>query len=882
MLGPALQANLQRFAKPWYRMRALRVFLDAADLAANPALWASIEDGLRLSQWLILLASADAARSVWVDREVQWWMTNRSPDRLLVVGTDPGLAWDEPEQDWAADAPVPPALRGAFTAEPLWVDLSDVQFNGHRPVIPVDRIAAVAAPIRGLPKDTLVGEHLREHRRAMRLAKGAITVLTMLTALAVAASFIAIGQRNTAVSQSHIAQSEQLAAEASNLSGTNAPLSMLLSVAAYKRAGTTEARTELIRAGKQPLDQLLTVGTSAATAVAYSADGNDLATGDADGHITIWNTATGRHSRISSEKSEITALAFSPDQHYLVAGDDAGEVGLWDMQTGKGRISSVNGNTSIQCLTFSPDGTFLAAGFASGTVLLINQVTGHSVNLSEGYQIAQPVAGIAFSPDGHTLAVGNKSGGIQLWEAATGRRAKTLVAEGQSRGVDSLAFTPDGTTLAVGGFSDLIRLWSISAGTEIATLAEDSPVQSVAFSRDGTLAAGTADGTVGLWNATNRTQTATFGEGSPVTTVAYSPDGKTLAAADDSGHVGLWATTPGSKVTFSDGDGSPVTNVAFSPDGKTLAAGDLAGTVGLWNTSSRRRLTGLNEVMETYSTAFSPNGRTLAVGYLFGVDLWNITAGKRPALESSKGPTLVEGGSGSDSVAFNPAGTVLAVGDYRGGVGLWDVASRHRLAAMNEGGSVNSVAFSRDGKILAVGDTNGDVTLWGVTSHKRIATLNESSAVNSISFSQDGQILAVGDTAGHIGLWQLSSRQRIATVPDGSTVGAVSFSPDGRTLASGDGLGDVNTWDLASHQRLATLAQTGTGISSLAFSRDGQELAAGGDNGTVTLLTQRPLNLNQGFLTRLICGEVRENITRAQWADNAPDIPYQKICAAYP
>ena len=86
----------------------------------------------------------------------------------------------------------------------------------------------------------------------------------------------------------------------------------------------------------------------------------------------------------------------------------------------------------------------------------------------------------------------------------------------------------------------------------------------------------------------------------------------------------------------------------------------------------------------------------------------------------------------------------------------------------------------------------------------------------------------------------------------------------------------------ASHQRLATLAQTSTSISSIAFSRDGQEVAAGGHNGTVTLFTQRPLNPNQGFLSQLICGEVRENITRRQWADNAPGIPYQKTCPAYP
>ncbi len=808
------------------------------------------------------------------------WLDFQSPDDRasqvdrLIDALDADLEWRDASTRLAARAREWEAsggdrsflLRGAdLKAAEAWSESK----GSHREQPTTQQYAYLAASRRGATG---------------RLRLGLTAALSAL-AMAVALSVVAIVQRNTAVTQSHIAQADQLAGAATNLSATNAPLAMLLSVAAYQRAPTTEARTALIAAGRQPLDRFLTVGTSAVTVLAYSADGKDLTTGDADGHVTMWDTATWRHAslRFSSGNSDITAVAFSPDQDYLVAGDEAGHFGVWDTQTGKAQISTGRADNSIQCLAFSADGRFFAAGLAGGTVQLSDLVTGHSVTLGEGYQIAQSVSSLAFSPDGQTLAVGNTAGGVQLFDTATGRRSETLVTESESTAVASLAFSPDGKTLAVAGYSDLIRLWSISTASETASLAEDGPVQSIAYSPDGkTLAAGTSNGTVGLWNVNSRTLTATFGEGSSVTTVAYSPDGSTVAVADASGHVGLWNATLGSHAsTFSEGDGSPVTNVAFSPNGHTLAAGDLAGNVDLWSTSSRRRLADLYEVMETYSTVFSPSGRTLAVGYLMGVDLWNVTARPHPVLESAGPPTLLEGGDGSDSVAFNPDGTVLAVGDYDGGVGLWDVASHQRLAAMNEGSSVNSVAFSPNGKILAVGDAEGHITLWSVANRSRIATLKEGSSVNSVAFSPDGQILAVGDEDGYISLWQVTSHQRTATLPDGSKVEAVAFSPDGLTLASGDALGDVNTWDLSSHQRLATLAETGSEITSLAFSRDGQEVAVGSYNGTVTLLTQRTLNLNQGFLTQLICSEVQGNLTRAQWADDAPGIPYQSICPAY-
>ena len=41
-----LQAELQRFAKPWYRVRALHVFRDQTSLAASPHLWTTIEEAL--------------------------------------------------------------------------------------------------------------------------------------------------------------------------------------------------------------------------------------------------------------------------------------------------------------------------------------------------------------------------------------------------------------------------------------------------------------------------------------------------------------------------------------------------------------------------------------------------------------------------------------------------------------------------------------------------------------------------------------------------------------------------------------------------------------------------------------------------------------------
>jgi hypothetical protein len=81
-LAPFLQREVERFATPWYRLRSCRVFRDNANLAANSALWGSIEEALAVSTWFILLASPEAAASPWVNKEVAWWLANRSPSNL--------------------------------------------------------------------------------------------------------------------------------------------------------------------------------------------------------------------------------------------------------------------------------------------------------------------------------------------------------------------------------------------------------------------------------------------------------------------------------------------------------------------------------------------------------------------------------------------------------------------------------------------------------------------------------------------------------------------------------------------------------------------------------------------------------------------------------
>ena len=186
-LAAALQAAMQRLGKPWYRRRALRLFRDDTSLTATPHLWPSIEKALGQSQFLILMASPEAAASRWVNQELGWWLEHKSADTVLIALTAGELEWDSKAGDFRASEamPLPPALRGKFTDEPLWIDLRPYRGAASpRDAHFTDLAASIAAALHGRAKEDLLSQEVRQQRRALRLAGSAVALLVVLLGLA--------------------------------------------------------------------------------------------------------------------------------------------------------------------------------------------------------------------------------------------------------------------------------------------------------------------------------------------------------------------------------------------------------------------------------------------------------------------------------------------------------------------------------------------------------------------------------------------------------------------------------------------------------------------------------------------------------------------------
>ncbi|MEA2946277.1 MAG: hypothetical protein QOI40_1607 [Alphaproteobacteria bacterium] len=211
-IAAALQSVVQKLGKPWYRRRALRLFRDDTSLSATPHLWPTIEQALSQSRFLILLASPEAAASQWVNKEVAYWLDHKSVETLLIAVTDGELAWDNAINDFArrADIPLPPALAGRLTSEPKWVDLANYRDRASpRDARFTERAADFAAAIRGMPKEDLLSQELRQQHRALTLAWSAAASLLFLMGVAAWQWQAALSAERLAVEQKQLAQQQR-------------------------------------------------------------------------------------------------------------------------------------------------------------------------------------------------------------------------------------------------------------------------------------------------------------------------------------------------------------------------------------------------------------------------------------------------------------------------------------------------------------------------------------------------------------------------------------------------------------------------------------------------------------------------------------------------
>jgi WD40 repeat protein len=258
--------------------------------------------------------------------------------------------------------------------------------------------------------------------------------------------------------------------------------------------------------------------------------------------------------------------------------------------------------------------------------------------------------------------------------------------------------------------------------------------------------------------------------------VAFSADGTMVAsdgpaAADDvSGDLTLWSFPDGRLIKR-----LPAQPTAISHDWKYYATYHSVAELE----TGRPVISLGKDVYAIY--AFSPDSRYVAESIdghgLRKIHVVELTTGKQ---------VNAFGRSAPSSMAISPDGFTLAAG-YWDVIILWDMLTGKTLGAMSGAGHyVAGLSFSQDGKLIAAGTGVGGLQIWDVTLRSKVASIDIGfgAGVSEPAFSPDGRLVAFG-VYGTGTAWLVDvSRGKVIDHQKVSDLGcgSVAFSPDGRFL----------------------------------------------------------------------------------------------------
>src|SRR5262249_11093751 len=148
----------------------------------------------------------------------------------------------------------------------------------------------------------------------------------------------------------------------------------------------------------------------------------------------------------------IRDLAFSPDGQTLATADHTSTITILDSGTGEVEHQPRGHNRLVSYLAFSPDGTKLASASWDSTVVVWDLADSRAMTRLQGHM--RSVLSVAFSPDGRRLATSSEDQTVRLWDVETGQEVLTL--HGHTDIVPTVAFSPDGNRLATAGADGVV------------------------------------------------------------------------------------------------------------------------------------------------------------------------------------------------------------------------------------------------------------------------------------------------------------------------------------------------------------------------------------------------------------------------------------------
>uniref|UniRef100_A0A8C9TWP7 PWP2 small subunit processome component n=1 Tax=Scleropages formosus TaxID=113540 RepID=A0A8C9TWP7_SCLFO len=255
-------------------------------------------------------------------------------------------------------------------------------------------------------------------------------------------------------------------------------------------------------------------------ALAYSPDGQYVATGGDDGKVKVWNTNSSLcFVTFSEHSSSVTSVAFTSRGFVIVSASLDGTVRAFDLHRYRNfRTFTSPRPAQFSCLAVDGSGELVCAGAQDSFEIFIwSMQTGRLLEVLAGHE--GPVSGLSFNPVRSILASSSWDRTVKLWDMADSWQTKETLRLTS----DGLAVThrPDGQELAVATLDGEISFWNPMTAMQTGSILGRHDLQ------------------MGR-KETDKITAKQAAKGKSFTTLCYSADGQSILAGGQSKFVCIY------------------------------------------------------------------------------------------------------------------------------------------------------------------------------------------------------------------------------------------------------------------------------------------------------------------------------------------------------